>query len=226
MYNTSKKRNKRKPTSDEDKIKLSGFIKDEDVIHNLKNKLHANKNAVSAAWMRVAKKMDRSVDDCRAIYKSIRDSLRHKHKKVCGKSGDSGDEMFFGETGCSELNDALAFLTPTSSKFPRSTIIMGGTEEETKSLSEGESSSAIYKYASKRGSNTPDALEASVSDLTKTLSTFVQQNSAASKSELKFEYIWKNLDVLFQKLSEDDVVDLNQQFITMTCEKIKSVSLE
>lgn len=58
MYNTSNKI--RKPTSDGDKIKLSGFIKDEDVIHNLKNKLHANKNAVSAAWMRVAKKMDRS----------------------------------------------------------------------------------------------------------------------------------------------------------------------
>lgn len=44
----------------EEKIKLAGFIKEEDLIHNINNKLHSNAPAMVAAWQRVATKMDKS----------------------------------------------------------------------------------------------------------------------------------------------------------------------
>lgn len=66
------------------------------------------------------------------MYKSIRDALRYRQKKITGKSGDSGDELMDDETQSnkskdSKLLDSLAFLTPTTSKFSRQTI--GGTDE-------------------------------------------------------------------------------------------------
>lgn len=44
----------------EEQMKLAGFIKEEDVIFNINNKLHANGPAMAAAWKRVATKMEKS----------------------------------------------------------------------------------------------------------------------------------------------------------------------
>lgn len=67
------------------------------------------------------------MDDCKALYKSIQDSQRYKRKRIQGKSGDSGNEMSLDETskGGDDSKDCFAFLTPTSSKFPRTTMSMG-----------------------------------------------------------------------------------------------------
>lgn len=43
----------------EDKLRLAGIIKGEEVIYNLNHKWHSNLGAVSAAWDRVAMKMDK-----------------------------------------------------------------------------------------------------------------------------------------------------------------------
>lgn len=58
--NGGKKRRKVGSTGKKDeKVKLADFIKDEEVIYNLNHRLHSNLSAVSAAWDRVAKKMDK-----------------------------------------------------------------------------------------------------------------------------------------------------------------------
>lgn len=56
----------------------------------------------------------------------MRDAVRYKRKKITGKSGDSGDETAV-ETFKSgdDSNDVFAFLTQTSSRYPRDTIKMG-----------------------------------------------------------------------------------------------------
>lgn len=55
-----KKRKKVGATANkDDKLKLASIIKDEEIIYNLKHKLHSNLSALSAAWERVAKKMDK-----------------------------------------------------------------------------------------------------------------------------------------------------------------------
>lgn len=65
----------------------------------------------------------------------MRDALRYKRKKIVGKSGDSGGETPMDETNTSkdgsESMDYLSFLTPTSSRFPRKTIVMGAETEGT-----------------------------------------------------------------------------------------------
>lgn len=73
-----------------------------------------------------------TVAECKVLYKSMRDALRYKRKQIAGKSGDSGDEIT-GETtkDGDESNDFLAFLTPTSSRFPRKTMVMGAGTEPT-----------------------------------------------------------------------------------------------
>lgn len=38
--------------------------------------------------------------------------------------------------------------------------------------------------------------------------------------DFKYSFMWQNIERLFQKLSEDDVDDLNYQFITLTRNKI------
>lgn len=56
----------------------------------------------------------------------MRDAQRYKTKKIKGKSGDSGDETPV-ETSKSgdDSNDVFAFLTKSSSRYPRNTIQMG-----------------------------------------------------------------------------------------------------
>lgn len=44
----------------EEKRKLAEFVKEEDIIFNIQNKLHSNALAVSAAWERVLKKMNKT----------------------------------------------------------------------------------------------------------------------------------------------------------------------
>lgn len=59
---TVKRANKKqkKDMSMEDKLKLAGLVKAEELIWNLQNKLHSNHSAVSAAWERIATKMNGS----------------------------------------------------------------------------------------------------------------------------------------------------------------------
>lgn len=61
----------------------------------------------------------------------MRDALRYQQKKIGGKSGDSGDEMLTDEVSYDDgdMKNALAFLTPTASKFPRQTTVLGGDTE-------------------------------------------------------------------------------------------------
>lgn len=40
------------------------------------------------------------------------------------------------------------------------------------------------------------------------------------KSALKFDYIWQNLDKLFQKMPDNAVDELNVKFMQMAFEKI------
>lgn len=49
----------KKPTHKDEKLKLAKIIEEEEIIHNLNHKLHSNLSAMSAAWDRVAKKMDK-----------------------------------------------------------------------------------------------------------------------------------------------------------------------
>lgn len=132
---------------------MAGFVREEEIIYNLQHKLHSNGPALSAAWQRVATKMGKSgkyfqfilfnrskinsieilvyivlVADCKVMYKSMRDAKRYRDKKIGGKSGDSGDENLTDDTSQDnwELKDALSFLTPTSSRFARKTMVMGG----------------------------------------------------------------------------------------------------
>lgn len=65
--------------------------------------------------------------------------------------------------------------------------------------------------------------------MTDTLSEFMkrkndsqQQSAQPMKPELKFAYIWQNLDNLFQQLDQNDVNDLNLKFISLTCDKINT----
>lgn len=65
----------------------------------------------------------------------MRDAVRYRQKKISGKSGDSGDEALMDDasaSGLSEKDGHLAFLLPTSVKYPRMTATFGGTKTTTK----------------------------------------------------------------------------------------------
>lgn len=51
---------KPKKVSTEEKIKLAELVKGEEIIHNIQHKLHSNSMAMTAAWERVAAKMEKS----------------------------------------------------------------------------------------------------------------------------------------------------------------------
>lgn len=50
---------KYKKSMDKDKKKMAKLVDGEEVIWNLKHKLHSNANAVAAAWKRIAEQMNR-----------------------------------------------------------------------------------------------------------------------------------------------------------------------
>lgn len=59
----------------------------------------------------------------------MRDALRYRQKRISGKSGDSGDDVSIDELTQDDwdMSKALAFLSPTASKFPRQTTVLGGS---------------------------------------------------------------------------------------------------
>ncbi len=49
-----------------------------------------------------------------------------------------------------------------------------------------------------------------------------ERQARSEKAELKFDYIWRNLDSFFQKLPPEDVDELNFKFIQMAYERVKN----
>lgn len=70
----------------------------------------------------------------------------------------------------------------------------------------------------------PDPVESSFVDFSKSLTTYIGQkkDDGEAQSTLKFNYIWQNLDNLFQQMDQVDVNELNLKFITLAMEKINS----
>lgn len=134
-----------------------------------------------------------SAAECKIIYKSIRDSLRYQQKKVILKSGDSGDEANSDDQTKKDVDlDSFAFLTPTSTKFPRKTIVLGGAAKPTATStstasatevndwtpddeSESNSNASVYSYESKSKKSKFDAVENSFASMTKAFSSFVEK---------------------------------------------------
>lgn len=66
----------------------------------------------------------------------MRDAVRYRQRRIGGKSGDSGDEMPIDDSQDDwEMKDALSFLIPTSFRFPRNTIVLGGSTSASTSTS-------------------------------------------------------------------------------------------
>lgn len=179
------------------------------------------------------------------MYKSIRDAVRYRQKKVSGKSGDSGDEIDIDAQNSRDPDlDSFAFLTPTSSKFPRKTAVLGGAAQPSSAsesitgddiefipADDSESNTSVYSYESKSKKAKVDSVENSFAQMTKVLSSFVEKKTADPIVEqtppqpgLKFGYIWQNLDNLFVQLPQADVNELNLKFILQACDKIKDNS--
>lgn len=57
-----------------------------------------------------------------------------------------------------------------------------------------------------------------IEELTKEVSG---KQGCCTNSPLKFDYIWRNLDVFLQKLPPEDVDELNVKFIQMAYERVK-----
>lgn len=78
----------------------------------------------------------------------MRDAYRYqRQKRIGGKSGDSGDEVSIdGADDVWELKDALTFLAPTSFRFPRKTIVLGGsTDTPETSLSQARTPKSAHR---------------------------------------------------------------------------------
>lgn len=67
----------------------------------------------------------------------------------------------------------------------------------------------------------------SIANISESMFALVERKQLETKRSnpaLKYAFMWQNLERLFAKLSEEDVDDLNYQFITLTRSKIKLVS--
>lgn len=63
-----------------------------------------------------------------------------------------------------------------------------------------------------------DPLSDSIVNISNSISELVSNRQ--KEQTLKYSYIWQNLDHLFQKMSEEDVTDLNMEYMKMAYEKI------
>lgn len=63
-------------------------------------------------------------------------------------------------------------------------------------------------------------------EMSKKLSTYFGEKNSESEAyahpTLKFQYIWQNLDNLFEQMSQEAVNELNLKFITLAMEKVNN----
>lgn len=72
-------------------------------------------------------------------------------------------------------------------------------------------------------------MESSVVEMSKVLTNYMstkkdQSSTVTTSQPLKFDYIWRNLDQLFQQMSQDQVNDLNRQFMNLAFQKLEEKS--
>lgn len=69
-------------------------------------------------------------------------------------------------------------------------------------------------------------LSQSISDISKSISVLVERKQQEPKrpaTDMKYAFMWQNLERLFTNLPDSDIDDLNYQFVTLTRSKIARV---
>lgn len=163
----------------------------------------------------------------------MREGLRYQRKRKLGKTGTSGDEADAADGVSSwEFGDCMSFMIPMSIKYPRKTTVIGledvttneeQNEIETASIvSQATNSTSVsnYAYADKK----KDVVSESVISLSKCLTDYVHHKTQLShepQKTLKFNHLWAYLDKLFEKMTPEQVDELNFKFIEMAFEILR-----
>ncbi|XP_017486276.1 PREDICTED: uncharacterized protein LOC108374767 isoform X3 [Rhagoletis zephyria] len=64
----------------EEKRKLISAVKENARIWNISDPMHSNKNAVDQAWNRIGVMLEKTVEECKAAWVSLRESYRYRAK--------------------------------------------------------------------------------------------------------------------------------------------------
>lgn len=68
-----------------------------------------------------------------------------------------------------------------------------------------------------------DPLCESVCKMSESITNLIEQRQ--QQPQLKYLYMWQNLDRLFQKMSDNDVDELNMEYLRMAYAKIKNIDV-
>ncbi|XP_039968278.1 uncharacterized protein LOC120780069 [Bactrocera tryoni] len=104
-----------------EKRQLVNCVKEWPRIWDISNTLHCNKNAVNQSWLHISNALEKSVDECKSAWISMRESYRY-HARVANKnkSGSDGGEVLetpsFSENVDWELAEEMSFLMNVSHK--------------------------------------------------------------------------------------------------------------
>ncbi|XP_055922972.1 uncharacterized protein LOC129953665 [Eupeodes corollae] len=73
----NKQKKKKIEFSSEEKKKLASLVETSEAIWKLEHRLHKNNSAVASLWSSIAAEMNKPVEDCKAMWRSLRDSMRY-----------------------------------------------------------------------------------------------------------------------------------------------------
>ncbi|XP_049306186.1 uncharacterized protein LOC125776696 isoform X3 [Bactrocera dorsalis] len=104
-----------------EKCQLVNCVKEWHRIWDISNTLHCNKNAVNQSWLHISNALNKSVDECKSAWISMRESYRY-HARVAhkNKSGSDGGEVLetpsFSENVDWVFAEEMSFLMNVSHK--------------------------------------------------------------------------------------------------------------
>jgi len=231
---------------------LAKLVEQESVLWDQNNKQHCNNMALLAAWDRVASEMPgRNVTECKTIWRSLKDAVRYRKNKIA-KTDDTDEIEEYELDKNWEFSDCMSFLmnasfstSSTLVKRPRrnnpedsqacqlkinSVHTANSTTNANTSMYCNDDTSASESncsYTARKVQQHDDdpLLVESLLSISNSIRELIKGATKEShnKPALQFEYIWQNLDKMFQKLPEEAVDELNVKFIQLAYEKIPKV---
>lgn len=172
------------------------------------------------------------MNEAKSLWKKAKDTRRYltikKGKQQKSKSGDAApdiDGTVSEEDGdANELRDELFFLDESNSSNFRETFSLGGLssiDQNEESCCETPASS--YSYMDKKKKRDDNGMEAAAV-VSQSIAAFIEQSQEAKNNEptakLKHIETWNQLEKMFEKLNDDQIMDLNYAFISQTYEAI------
>ncbi|XP_037955666.1 uncharacterized protein LOC119685460 [Teleopsis dalmanni] len=202
---------KRRGLNDEVIKALIRAVENNPTIWNRQCKEHLNNTTLRTAWKNVSEEVSLSVDDCKAAWRSVRDSKRYHEKKRKKYESNPGllDHEHWG------FHEELSFLTDNSTQHINFATVDESEDRCVTPVKQITYEPEVPNSSHSTRNSALNMLTSSAEKIITQMETFVKMKQCQQKKKSHFEPFLNLINSILEQLPEVDAQRLSAEITSM-----------